>query len=81
MVTLVPPANGPAFGLTLVTTGTAAGPPDSSSRLALEVAPSVKSRFPVPSERTEVGPVSVAGPGDEPTAAVYRSPAVVLARP
>jgi len=41
IVTLVPPATGPEFGLIAETTGTAAGAPDSSSRLALEDAPSV----------------------------------------
>src|SRR5580704_4042907 len=57
IVTLVPPATGPEFGLIADTTGTAAGAPDSSSRLALEDAPSVKSRFPLPALRTEVGPL------------------------
>ena len=71
MVTLVPPAAGPDVGLMPVTVGAASvGPPVSSSRLALEVAPSVKSRFPLPSERTEVGPLRVASVLEGPPAIV-----------
>ena len=72
MVTVVPP-RGPAFGLTLETTGTAigaVGAPENSSRLALEAAPSVKYRFPLPILRSEVGPLSVAKRFDGPPATV-----------
>ena len=60
MVTLVPPAGtGPALeGLMPVTAGTAdaaVGAPENWSRLALEADPSVKSRFPLPTLRSDVG--------------------------
>src|ERR1700677_1066219 len=72
-VTEVPPAVEPLVGLTLETTGTRDGPvgaPENSSRLALEAAPSVKSRLPLPMLRSDVGPLSVAKRFDEPPATV-----------
>ena len=73
MVTLVPPAVGPALGLMLETTGTAVGAvgaPENWSRFALEADPSVKSRFPLPALRIEVGPLSVANKFEGPPATV-----------
>ena len=46
------------------------GPPNSSSRLALVAAPSVKSRLPPPELRIEVGPLNVADLFDGPPATV-----------